>query len=102
MWRCNAPGGFGPGGMHHHMGWRNPDMIAKRLNAMETEIGIRANQLDAWRDFTDALQGMMQRPLRPGKRLTAAKATMESRSPLRSSKVSPTTPLPAARAPRRC
>jgi hypothetical protein len=65
MWRCNAPGGFGPGGMHHHMGWHNPDMIAKRLNAMETEIGIRANQLDAWRDFTDALQGMMQRPTPP-------------------------------------
>lgn len=62
MWRCNAPGGMGPGGMHHHMGWRDPDMIAKRLNAMETEIGIRANQLDAWRDFTDALLGTMQRP----------------------------------------
>ncbi len=62
MWRCNAPGGFGPGGMHRGMGWRDPDQIAKRLNAMETEIGIRANQLDAWRDFTDALQGVMQRP----------------------------------------
>ncbi len=60
MWRCNAPGGMGP--MHHHMKWRDPDMMAKRLNAMETEIGIRANQLDAWRDFTDALLGTMQRP----------------------------------------
>lgn len=61
MWRCNAPAGMGP--MHHRpMGWRDPDMMAKRLNAMETEIGIRANQLDAWRDFTDALLGTMQRP----------------------------------------
>jgi hypothetical protein len=65
MWRCNAPGGFGPGGMHHHMGWRDPGMMAAHLNAMETEIGIRANQLDAWRDFTDALQGVMQRPTPP-------------------------------------
>jgi hypothetical protein len=64
MWRCNAPGGFGQGPMHR-MGWRDPDLIAKRLNAMETEIGIRANQLDAWRDFTDALLGVMQRPTPP-------------------------------------
>ena len=48
--------------MHHGMGWRNPDQLAKRLNAMETEIGIRANQLDSSRDFTDALLGTMQRP----------------------------------------
>jgi hypothetical protein len=61
MWRCNAPGGSGPGGMHRG-GWRDPAQIAKRLNAMETEIGIRANQLDAWRDFTDALLGTLQRP----------------------------------------
>src|SRR5581483_6219658 len=60
MWHCNAPGGMGP--MHHPMKWRDPDMMARRLNAMETEIGIRANQLDAWRDFTDALLGTMQRP----------------------------------------
>jgi hypothetical protein len=73
MWRCNAPGGFGPGGMHHHMGWRNPDMIAKHLNAMETEIGIRTNQLDAWRDFTDALQGVMQRPTPPWQTADAGK-----------------------------
>ena len=100
MWRCNAPGGFGPGGMHHHMGWRDPDMIAKQLNAMETEIGIRANQLDAWRDFTDALLGVMQRPKwQPDDALRAA---TPSRSPSRSPSSSPTTRSPAARAPKPC
>jgi hypothetical protein len=59
MARCERPGGGS--GFHHH-GWRDPGHLAMRLNALETEIGIRTNQLDAWRDFTDSLIAVLQRP----------------------------------------
>jgi hypothetical protein len=57
MSRCEGP--------HSHMrhkGGPQPDHLAMRLSAIETKIGIRANQLDVWRDFTDALQATMKRP----------------------------------------
>jgi hypothetical protein len=56
--RCDA--GHRDAGLRH--GPRGPRRLAERLNVFETEIGIRADQLDAWRDFTDASLAMMRRP----------------------------------------
>jgi hypothetical protein len=65
--RCAMHGGK-HGHRHKHGGMRpDPNRIAKELAGMETAIGIRAEQLDVWRDFTDALQAMMQPPMRAGK-----------------------------------
>jgi hypothetical protein len=56
----HGPEDFGP----RRMG-PPPEFLAARLAALETRIGIRSEQLDAWRDYTSALQAMLAPPQRP-------------------------------------
>jgi hypothetical protein len=58
--------GFGPQGAGMRpMGPPPEFMLAARLSALETRIGVRSEQLDAWRDYTSALQAVLAPP-RPG------------------------------------
>ncbi|QKC95931.1 hypothetical protein [Mesorhizobium sp. NZP2298] len=53
-----GPEGFGP----RRMGPPPEFMLAARLAALETRVGIRSEQLDAWRDYTSALQAVLSPP----------------------------------------
>lgn len=56
----HGPEDFGP----RRMG-PPPEFLAARLATIETRIGIRSEQLDAWRDYTSALQAVLAPPPRP-------------------------------------
>lgn len=70
-WEFRSPHPEGPmmgfgGGMPIPPGFpRGPNpavMIAGKLSALETLIGVHSNQLDAWRDYTGALIDLLTPP----------------------------------------
>lgn len=50
-----AEGPKGPRGPEHFKGPHAGMHMAEKLSAMETALGIRSNQLDAWRKYTSSL-----------------------------------------------
>lgn len=56
-----------PRGMHGYPTGPGPGplMLAARLSAIETFLGIDADQLDTWRAYTDALQSALRPPSPP-------------------------------------
>jgi uncharacterized coiled-coil protein SlyX len=54
----HGPEGFGP----HRIGPPPQFVLAARLATLETRIGVRSEQLDAWRDYTSALQAVLAPP----------------------------------------
>lgn len=66
----SGPRGDVPPGPRRHLEFR----IAERLSVAETLVGIRSNQLDAWRDYTSALLALFEPPARPGPDADAGKA----------------------------
>lgn len=60
-----GPHGFHRFGGPHDGPHGGPPPVARILSEAETVIGIRANQLDAWRDFSDAMQAMTAPPAPP-------------------------------------
>ena len=50
-----AEGPKGPRGPEHFKGPHAGMHMAEKLSAMETALGIRTNQLDAWRKYTSSL-----------------------------------------------